>query len=210
MATRGRPRIHKVPFTWCVAFAKVIAAKMEHWDAISIRQTLDFAGLWSRLERAGYVIASAAAKAAELTPAQKRAELLNQLYLRGMNGDVTATKHYMELSKEVEVKSAFDVHVSIMDYTIADKSLYDIVMDADEKPVGDIMKGIVNRCRVDAFSEALTAKMEKLFDEWVVEATAKFKDAADVPRLIEASDEPDPFIDEATVDANLEKMMSEV
>lgn len=205
--------IRNTPEPVVAAVADDLKPKIEKWNAHSIRQMLLRCAVWDRLVDAEKRISVSPGKK-DLTSAEKREALLDDMYRKGRAGDLASQKSYIEMSQAHQVKSAFDVQIGIVDYTIADKSLSAIVMDADEKPVGDILRAVVERCRIDAFSLEVTEMMEKAFAAFIAEAEVKFKDAADVPRMsgvVEADAFSDTSpVDAAVIDARLEKMMAEV
>lgn len=138
--------------------------EIEDLCAESLKDLLEHMGLWKRLEESGLVTGEVLD--ADLTPDERWSRLLDAQYRAGMRGDAQAARAYRELSREQSNQDAFNIHLDIQDYRIADASLKDIVLEADEVPVRDIMDGFAERSELDGCPRDLVARIRNVHADW--------------------------------------------
>ena len=95
---------------------------------------------------------------------QLRAQI-DDLYRQSLSGNMPAKRLWLEMQQEADARRAFDVHVSIVPYDIADRSLAKIVSAADISVVVEMLSGLSSRMEHDQ----TPGRIRELLDRFKVE-----------------------------------------
>jgi hypothetical protein len=115
-------------------------------------------------------------EAEELSPYEK---LIEDIHKKATEGDMRAAELWLDIQSKQAPADAFNVDVTIVPYTIADKSLANIIAQADTQIVVEMLAGLQLRLKVDEAPHNLVEVCRCLsmqFEEWA-KVAYKPKDA---------------------------------
>jgi hypothetical protein len=117
--------------------------------------------------------------AAELISEAEYAQIVQALKDQAISGDAVARRQLIELHNANKAASAMDFVLNIVPYDIADKSLKEIVEQADTPIILEIIAGLANRLEHDHFSDMAKKTLMAFRRLFTDEAADIYKPAED-------------------------------